>query len=119
MAVRCKSAVVDAGTTTNLNLHLSGSSLVDAGGNTYAYSGGVITLTEAAPGNGNTISVTATETNVNSNVSSQGTASATQHTALPDTPTVSIPEANASGVISWLGIERRDKRRRHGYPGFN
>ncbi|MDR3388748.1 MAG: hypothetical protein P4L92_17000, partial [Rudaea sp.] len=93
-------SVVDAGTTTNLNLHLSGSSLVDAGGNTYAYSGGVITLSEAAPGNGNTISVTATETDINNNVSSQGTASATQHTALPDTPTVSIPEANASGVIT-------------------
>ena len=97
-------SVVDAGTTTNLNLHLSGSSLVDAGGNTYAYSGGVISLSEAAPGNGNTISVTATETDINNNVSSQGTASATQHTALPDTPTVSIPEANASGVITGAAL---------------
>ena len=92
--------VVDAGTTTNLALHLSGSSLVDAGGNTYGYTGGVITLTEAAPGNGNTISVTASETDVYGNASASATASATQHTTLPDTPTVSIPVANASGVIT-------------------
>src|SRR5581483_3161672 len=68
--------VVDNGTTSNLNLHMSGGNLVDGSGNTYTYSGGVITLTEAAPGNGNTITVTATETDLAGNVSSQGSASA-------------------------------------------
>ena len=93
--------VVDAGTTTNLALHLSGSNLVDAGGNTYGYSGGVITLTEAAPGNGNTISVTASETDVYGNASASATASATQHSVLPDTPTVKITtDTNQDGVIS-------------------
>ncbi|MDR3482342.1 MAG: retention module-containing protein, partial [Burkholderiaceae bacterium] len=89
-------SVVDAGTTTNLNLHLSGSNLVDAGGNTYAYSGGVITLSEAAPGNGNTISVTATETDVNHNVSSQGTASAVEQT-VAESITITV---NPIGVIN-------------------
>src|ERR1019366_5504199 len=94
-------AVVDAGTTTNLNLHLSGSSLVDAGGNTYGYSGGVITLSELNPGNGNAISVTATESDVYGNVSAAATASATEHITLPDTPTVKITtDTNQDGVIS-------------------
>jgi hypothetical protein len=93
--------VVDAGATTNLALHLSGSSLIDASGNTYGYSGGVITLSELAPGNGNTISVTASETDVYGNVSASASASALQDTTLPPTPTVSITtDTNQDGYIS-------------------
>jgi len=89
--------VVDAGVTQTLNLHMSGGNLVDGSGNTYAYSGGVITLTEAAPGNGNSITVTATETDKAGNVSTQSSATAAQHSALPDTPVVGfMPSGLAS-----------------------
>ena len=93
--------VVDNGTTTNLNLHMSGGNLVDASGAIYSYSGGVITLTEAAPGNGNTISVTATETDVAGNVSTQGSASAIEDLNTPAAPATAITtDANSDGYIS-------------------
>ena len=93
--------VVDDGTTTNLNLHMSGSNLVDGSGNIYSYSGGVITLTEAAPGNGNSISVTATQTDIAGNVSAAASASAIEDTNVPVAPTTAITtDANSDGYIS-------------------
>ncbi|HEY8026518.1 MAG TPA: Ig-like domain-containing protein, partial [Burkholderiaceae bacterium] len=93
--------VVDVGVTQNLNLHLSGGNLVDGSGNTYAYSGGVITLTEAAPGDGNTIRVTSTETDAAGNVSASSNATATQDITAPGAPTVAITtDGNHDGVIN-------------------
>ena len=98
--------VVDNGSTQNLNLHLNGSGvLVDASGNTYGYAGGVITLSERAPGNGNSINVTATETDVYGNLSAPANANATEHIMLPDTPTVAITtDTNHDGVISFTEL---------------
>ncbi|NTV09456.1 MAG: retention module-containing protein, partial [Zoogloea sp.] len=58
----------------SLDLHLdTAGHLVDAAGQTYGYSGGVITLAGlAAPGDGNTVTVTATETDLAGNTSAPG-----------------------------------------------
>ena len=82
--------VNDNGTTSNLNLHVNSSgALVDASGNSYTYSGGVITLTETAPGSANSISISATESDVNGNTSNSAAASATEYTPA-STPAVAI-----------------------------
>jgi hypothetical protein len=96
--------VVDDGTTSNLNLHLNGSgALVDGSGNTYSYSGGVITLTETAPGSGNTISVSATETDISNTVSASASASALEYTPVSAAPAVAITGA-VGGDISTATI---------------
>ena len=82
--------VNDAGTQQSLNLHLSNGSLVDSLGNNYSYSGGVITLTEAAPGSGNSLSISSTVTDAVGHVSQAGTATATETITLPDAPTATI-----------------------------
>ncbi|HEY8024222.1 MAG TPA: type I secretion C-terminal target domain-containing protein, partial [Burkholderiaceae bacterium] len=93
--------VVDAGVTQNLVLHMSGSNLIDGSGNTYAYSGGVITLTETSPGDTKTITVTSTETDAAGNVSAAGSATATEDLVVPVAPTASITtDSNQDGYIS-------------------
>src|SRR6185312_12050393 len=83
--------VLDNGTTTNLNLHMSGGNLVDGSGNVYSYSGGVITLASlAAPGDGNSISVTSTVTDVAGNVSASANDTAKEDITAPAAPTVAI-----------------------------
>ena len=93
--------VTDNGTTQNLNLHLSGANLVDGSGNTYSYSAGVITLTEAAPGNGNALSVAATVTDIYGNVSNSNSANITEITTLPPAPVSAITtDSNQDGYLS-------------------
>jgi hypothetical protein len=96
--------VNDNGALQTLNLHMSGSNLVDGSGNIYAYSGGVITLSENAPGNGNTIKVSSTVTDQYTNVSGSSSAQATQESTLPDAPAVTIPLANSGGYITQAAL---------------
>lgn len=87
-------SVNDAGTVSNLNLHLNAAgALVDASGTSYIYSNGVITLTEAAPGSGNTIKVTATETDATATVSVPSSASANEYTPITSQPATAITGA--------------------------
>ncbi|MET3124012.1 hypothetical protein AAKU67_003627, partial [Oxalobacteraceae bacterium GrIS 2.11] len=94
--------VTDAGVTQNLNLHLNASgALVDGSGTTYNYSGGVITLSESAPGSGNTITVSATETDAAAVVSASSMATASEYTPAPSVaPAVAIVGAISSSLTN-------------------
>jgi len=91
-----------AGATQYLNLHLNGlGQLVDGSGTTYTYNGSVITLSETAPGSGNTLTVTATETDAGGVVSASSTAAASEYTPISAiAPTVSITGAVANTLTN-------------------
>ncbi|HFG1953484.1 TPA: Ig-like domain-containing protein, partial [Vibrio cholerae] len=88
--------IVNAGVTTNVELKLVDGALQFADGTLatdYSYNAttGVISWTEAAPGEGQSITVTATQTDAANNTSAQGsdTATVADETA-PNAPTVLI-----------------------------
>ncbi|WP_199054696.1 S-layer family protein, partial [Aquitalea sp. ASV15] len=95
--------VVDAGTTTTLQVG-SGGTVTGAANNvsgSYNATTGLLTLTMNAPGDGKAVSVTATQTDHYGISSSNGTAAATEDISGPSAPTVVIAtDANNDGYIN-------------------
>jgi len=95
--------VVDAGTTTTLQVG-SGGTVTGAANNvsgSYNATTGLLTLTMNAPGDGKAVSVTATQTDHYGITSSNGAAAATEDITGPSAPTVVIAtDANNDGYIN-------------------
>ncbi|WP_220128874.1 Calx-beta domain-containing protein [Aeromonas veronii] len=93
-------AIVNGTATSNVELKLVNGELQFADGTAatgFTYSNGTISWTEAAPANGQGITVTATQTDKAGNTSTEGTDTALVDTAAPNAPTVLIVDDGTPG----------------------
>ncbi|WP_279474617.1 Calx-beta domain-containing protein [Aeromonas veronii] len=92
--------IVNGTATSNVELKLVNGELQFADGTAatgFTYSNGTISWTEAAPANGQGITVTATQTDKAGNTSAEGTDTALVDTAAPNAPTVLIVDDGTPG----------------------
>ncbi|MGY3806394.1 Calx-beta domain-containing protein [Aeromonas veronii] len=92
--------IVNGTATSNVELKLANGELQFADGTAatgFTYSNGTISWTEAAPANGQGITVTATQTDKAGNTSTEGTDTALVDTAAPNAPTVLIVDDGTPG----------------------
>ncbi|WP_323916233.1 Calx-beta domain-containing protein, partial [Aeromonas veronii] len=93
-------AIVNGTATSNVELKQVNGELQFADGTAatgFTYSNGTISWTEAAPANGQGITVTATQTDKAGNTSAEGTDTALVDTAAPNAPTVLIVDDGNPG----------------------
>ncbi|ASK70780.1 adhesin [Shewanella bicestrii] len=117
--------IVNAGVTTTVELTLVNGVLYANGSPTtsFSYNNGVISWTETAPADGQSITVTATQTDAAGNTSAPGSDTATVDTTAPSAPTVLIVDdgnpgdglltqseinSNGAGVQLTVGINATD-----------